>query len=314
MAFNWQTFRTRTLTAIVFAAVMLAGLLWNHWSFFILFSVIHFGCWLEYQKLVGLIDKGYQEITPFHKYGVMLAGWCIMLWFTNDAYKIFGIRLHELGWWLGLIIVFLLPITELLFTKNIRLKNIGHSFFGLIYISLSWELMMDLYGYFIYHFRDNAKGAWIFFSSSSFDYLTVLIPCVIILSMWVNDTMAYIVGSLIGKTPLSKISPKKTWEGTVGGIILCVVVIGLLFSNIPTDIIIPGHFHFHIPSYHWFIIAGIAAVFGTFGDLLESKLKRMAGVKDSGTLMPGHGGFLDRFDSLLLATPFVWLYVQLFMK
>jgi phosphatidate cytidylyltransferase len=143
---------------------------------------------------------------------------------------------------------------------------------------------------------------------------TIVMPCVIIFSIWINDTLAYIVGSLIGKTPLTKISPKKTWEGTVGGIILCVVVIGLLFSNISTDIIIPGHFHFHIPSYHWFIIAGIAAIFGTFGDLLESKLKRMAGVKDSGSLMPGHGGFLDRFDSLLLATPFVWLYVQLFMK
>ncbi|MBK6828774.1 MAG: phosphatidate cytidylyltransferase [Chitinophagaceae bacterium] len=68
-----------------------------------------------------------------------------------------------------------------------------------------------------------------------------------------------------------------------------------------------------IPSRHWYIIAGTAAIAGTFGDLLESKLKRMAGVKDSGTLMPGHGGFLDRFDSLLLATPAVWVYVRIFM-
>ncbi|MCU0322535.1 MAG: phosphatidate cytidylyltransferase, partial [Chitinophagaceae bacterium] len=66
-------------------------------------------------------------------------------------------------------------------------------------------------------------------------------------------------------------------------------------------------------SYHWYIIAAIGAVIGTLGDLLESKLKRLAGVKDSGSFMPGHGGFLDRFDSLILATPFVWLYVQLFM-
>ncbi len=145
MAFNLQTFKTRTLTAIIFAAVMLVGLLWNHWSFFILFSIIHFGCWIEYQKLVALIDPGYKEITPFHKYGVMLAGWCLMLWFTGDAYQLFGIRLHEIGWWLGLIVAFLLPITELLFTKNIKLKNIAHSFFGLLYISLSWGLMMDLY-------------------------------------------------------------------------------------------------------------------------------------------------------------------------
>jgi phosphatidate cytidylyltransferase len=314
MAFNWQTFRTRTLTAIIFAAVMLVGLLWNHWSFFILFSVIHFGCWLEYQKLVGLIDPAYKEITPFHKYGVMLAGWCIMLWFTNDAYKIFGLRLHELGWWLGLIIVFLLPITELLFTKNIRLKNIGHSFFGLIYISLSWGLMMDLYeaGVSISCMNGgNIAGADLVYDH--FVFPLVIIPITIIGAIWINDTMAYIVGSLIGKTPLSKISPKKTWEGTIGGIVLAIVVAGLLFSNLNPEIVI-RRFQYDFSSPHFYIIAAIAAITGTFGDLLESKLKRMAGVKDSGSLMPGHGGFLDRFDSLLLATPFVWLYVQLFMK
>ena len=142
MAFNWPTFRTRALTALVFVTVMLTGLLWNHWSFFILFSIIHFGCWMEYQKLVGLIDTGYQEITTFHKYGIMVAGWCIMLYFTNDAYTIPGFRLHEIGWWLGLIFIFALPIIELLFAKQVIPKNIGHSVFGLIYISLSCGLMI----------------------------------------------------------------------------------------------------------------------------------------------------------------------------
>src|SRR5437667_11949851 len=113
MAFNLQTFRTRTITALIFAAVMLAGLLINHWTFFILFSVIHFGCWVEYQRLVGLIDKEYQKINPFHKYGVMIAGWCIMLYFANDTFSIFGFQLHELGWWVGLIFLFGLPIIEL---------------------------------------------------------------------------------------------------------------------------------------------------------------------------------------------------------
>jgi phosphatidate cytidylyltransferase len=295
MAFNWQTFKTRALTAIIFAAVMLVGLLWNHWSFFILFSIIHFGCWIEYQKLVALIDPGYKEITPFHKYGVMLAGWCLMLWFTGDAYQLFGIRLHEIGWWLGLIVAFLLPITELLFTKNIKLKNIGHSFFGLIYISLSWGLMMDIrQEFFIAEVNINYMIAP--------DWHFIVVPCTIIASIWINDTMAYIVGSLIGKTPLSKISPKKTWEGTVGGIILAMLVTRVIAWQCNFDI------------NRILIIAAIASIAGTFGDLLESKLKRLAGVKDSGSLMPGHGGFLDRFDSLLLATPFVWLYVQLFMK
>ncbi len=294
MAFNKEIFQTRTLTAAVFVVIMLAGLLWNHWSFFILFSIIHFGCWVEYQRLVGLIDKEYQQITPFHKYGVMLAGWCIMLYFTNDAYVILGLRLHELGWWMGLMFLFILPINELLFAKTIRLKNIGLSMYGLIYISLSWGLMMDLYKETNIHINDITHIV-----ASNF------IPLVIIISIWVNDTMAYIIGSLIGKTSLSKISPKKTWEGTIGGII---VTIGLVW--------VFGFYilHYGYLTYHLLIIAAIASVAGTFGDLLESKLKRLADVKDSGTLMPGHGGFLDRFDSMLVAVPFVWLYVYFFTR
>jgi len=124
----------------------------------------------------------------------------------------------------------------------------------------------------------------------------------IIISIWINDTMAYIVGSIIGKRPLSKISPKKTWEGTIGGMVLSVVVIGLIAFFVLNS----GSITIYI-----MLLAAIASVAGTFGDLLESKLKRIAGVKDSGNIMPGHGGFLDRFDSLLFAIPAVWLYVFL---
>ena len=290
MAFNPQTFKTRTLTAAVFVVVMLAGLLWNHWSFFILFSIIHFGCWVEYQKLIGLIDKDYQQITAFHKYGVMLAGWCIMLYFTNDSYIIFGLRLHELGWWMGLLFVFILPITELLFTRHIQLKNIGYSALGLVYISLSLGLMIDL--------RSIGMPVEGEFSCEDFG---AYIPLIIIFSIWINDTMAYIVGSFIGKTPLSKVSPKKTWEGTLGGVVLALVV-SFFYSLLKAE------------GVKIVIITAIAVIAGTFGDLLESKLKRMAIVKDSGSLMPGHGGFLDRFDSLLVAIPFVWLHIQLFIK
>ena len=290
MALNIQTFKTRALTAGVFVIVMLIGLLWNHWSFFVLFSVIHFGCWVEYYKLVAKIDTGYAGISPFHKYGVMIAGWCIMLFFTNDAYRLGSLSLHAIGWWMGFIFLFVLPIGEFLFSKELNLKNIGYAFLGLIYISLSWGFMINLRNPEIISSPEGAYAradrAW-------------LIPLLIILSIWINDTMAYIVGSFIGKTPFSKISPKKTWEGTVGGAILCIVLISIFFQ----------------PLLHWkhlMAISTICAVAGTAGDLLESKLKRMAHVKDSGQIMPGHGGFLDRFDSLILATPFVWLYVMVF--
>src|SRR5688500_5642793 len=98
MALNLATFKTRALTAVVFVVVMLAGLLWNHWSFFILFTIIHMGCWVEYQRLIGKIDPDYSKISSFHKYGVMIAGWCIMLYFTNDAYTIASLSLHSIGW------------------------------------------------------------------------------------------------------------------------------------------------------------------------------------------------------------------------
>jgi phosphatidate cytidylyltransferase len=298
MALNVKTLRTRALTSVVFVIVMLTGLLWNHWSFFILFSIIHFGCWTEFQKLIGLIDADYNSITPFHKYGVRLAGWCMMLYFTNDRFVIFGMHLHEIGWWLGLLFMFILPIVELLFAREIKPKNIGYSAIGLIYISLAWGLFMDVRSSYIP--PDNKVGFW------GPDTWGKLITCALIFSIWINDTMAYIVGSLIGKTPFSKISPKKTWEGTAGGAILCIVVIALLgYFTTPAN-------GYHVQ--HWIVIALIAAVIGTMGDLLESKLKRAANVKDSGRIMPGHGGFLDRFDSLLLAIPFVWLYIQLALK
>jgi phosphatidate cytidylyltransferase len=299
MSFNWQTFGTRTLTAIVFAVIMLVGLLWNQWSFFILFSIIHFGCWVEYQNLVALIDKNYATISPFHKYGVMIAGWCIMLCFTSTGYHIGGMRLNELGCWLGLIFLFILPVTELLFAKQINLKVIAHSFFGLIYISLSLALMMDLYAHFNSVVKDDATKN-IYLHDVPYFY-----PALIIASLWINDTMAYIMGSLVGKTKMSAISPKKTWEGTISGIVLSIASV----YAVAKWILNAGDLSILVAT-----IAFIASIAGTFGDLLESKLKRLAGVKDSGHIMPGHGGFLDRFDSLLVATPFVWLFVYFFMK
>ena len=225
MAFDTKTFKTRALTAIVFAITMLAGLLWNQWSFIILFTIIHFGCWYEFIKLLKKIDPA-----------------------------------------------------------NYKVKSL----LGLIYITLPAILMIIMR-------TENVGG-------KDGNFLKVL-PCAIVFSIWINDTMAYIVGSFIGKNPLSKISPKKTWEGTLGGIILCVVVIALI-----------GNATGIYSLRDWIAIPLCCAVFGTFGDLLESKIKRMASVKDSGSLMPGHGGFLDRFDSLLIAIPFVFLYYFLFMR
>ncbi len=275
MAFNVQTFRTRAITAVVFVVVMLLGLLINTYTFFLLFSIIHFGCWVEYEKLIGKIDEGYQRISFVHKYGFMLLGWSFLLMMMND------VLLIETGKWLMIIMMLVLLISQLIHWRLFLFKNVAYPLLGLLYISVSWMLMINLRNQHFLFLHNNK-----------------IIPVILIASIWINDTMAYLVGSFIGKTPLSSISPKKTWEGTVGGALLAVLVVTLA-----------GYFAFRLPLFAVLLISLIASVAGTFGDLLESKLKRLAGVKDSGQIMPGHGGFLDRFDSLLLATPFVWLYL-----
>jgi len=291
MAFNWQTFKTRTLTAAIFVLVMLTGLLWNHWSFLVLFSVIHFGCWWEYLRLMEKIHT--TSLHIYTKLGFMLLGYGLMLWFCGPVYHIVGYSLKE-NFSLPVSIAGIVMLIAGVFQKmSINLKSFGTTALGLLYISLSWGLMMDL--------RSMNMG-WLDRNQGYLDMGWIL-PCIIIASIWINDTMAYIVGSFIGKTSLSKISPKKTWEGTMGGIILAIIVMGLLGKVIGNN-----------TANDFIVIGAIAAITGTFGDLLESKLKRMAEVKDSGHIMPGHGGFLDRFDSLLLATPFVWLYVNLIMN
>jgi phosphatidate cytidylyltransferase len=295
MALNPQIFKTRALTAVVFVVVMLAGLLWSHWSFFILFSIIHFGCWWEYLKLT---EKIYN--TVFHAYtklGLMLMGYGVVLWFCKSVYHISDYGLKE---------NISLPVSAAgfgllvlgIFQKNvINIKAFGMAMLGWLYLSLSIGLMVDLYGV------ETSNPA---LYKDSRLYL-LYFPLFIIACMWINDTMAYIVGSLIGKTPFSKISPKKTWEGTIGGIMLAAIIAGLIAY------MFDEWFVFNQSKLFWIGTAGVAAIAGTAGDLLESKIKRMANVKDSGSLMPGHGGFLDRFDSLLIAVPFVWVYIKIFM-
>jgi len=297
LALNIQTFKTRSLTALLFVVVMLIGLLWNFWSFLILFTVIHFGCWFEYLKLVEKIYNAKIDIVI--KWFFAICGFTLMIvlglkHYWADFYLNFFSNQISTKWliWILEIVCLFIFLTQ---NKQIPVKAKWMCFMGLIYISLSVALFLNL--------RDN-----IFITNDEFELLDLgkLYVCGIMFSIWINDTMAYLVGSFIGKTPLTKISPKKTWEGTIGGAILCLVTIALLGYYIPLAKV--------ISVQNWIAIPAICAIFGTLGDLLESKLKRMADVKDSGSFMPGHGGFLDRFDSLLVAVPFVWLYIQLFVN
>jgi phosphatidate cytidylyltransferase len=255
----------------------------------LLFTVIHFGCWIEYRKIIAGIDKEYASISRLHRYSVPIAGWCLMLYCIRQDLAIGDVPLYEIGKWGCLIFLCLLVVGETIQFRTLRVRNILHSAFGLVYISLPLTMLVWLR---------------VIYYNGPISFADRILVLMIIGSIWINDTMAYIVGSLIGKAPLSRISPRKTWEGTIGGIILAIAVMGLLSWWLRDE---PAVALF--PPIDWMIVAAIASIVGTFGDLLESKLKRMAGVKDSGHILPGHGGFLDRFDSLLIATPFAWAYL-----
>ncbi len=290
MALDKKVFATRAKTALVYAVVMLTGLLWNEWSFFILFSIVHFGCWHEFNKLSVLIDPTTRNNTLLDKFHFPIMGWGWMLMAASDQLVLGGFKINEAGSWLVQIGSFFIPI-RFMVDRQLKWRQIARSMGGIIYLSITLALLVNL------------RSGWIWShdSSDSLFSLTIgqfsgkLICILLIVGIWINDTMAYVVGSFIGKTPLSSWSPKKTWEGTLGGIFLSAGLISLVANLIWKA------------NYEVFVISLVCAIGGTIGDLAESRLKRLAGVKDSGNFMPGHGGFLDRFDSILFAAPLVWI-------
>jgi phosphatidate cytidylyltransferase len=284
MASNASVLKQRTLSAIVFVVIMLTGLVWNNWSFFTLFLIIQLGCLYEYQKLFALINPSYQNISAVHKWGLLVVGCLMMMTLGPVDLAINGMSIKFIGSRVLPFVIGLMIIVDI-FSKKFSVQNLAISIAGLVYIPMCLSLFFQLKS---------------FMTSTYFGSWTFSIPLLLIVSIWVNDTMAYLVGSIIGKTPLSPISPNKTWEGTIAGIVLSVLIVTKGMA-----LVVP------IQEKYIFYISLTASIAGNFGDLLESRFKRLAGVKDSGSMMPGHGGFLDRFDSILFATPFVWLILQI---
>jgi len=178
------------------------------------------------------------------------------------------------------LIFLIIVIRTLILSSKEAIAKISEFVFGLAYVVLPFVLMTGFYQ-----------------SDTPTKLPELLIGFFIIL--WFNDVFAYIVGSLIGKTKLyEKISPKKTWEGTIGGTILSVLSAYLLST-----------IFLSLNLTNWLVIGFLISIFATLGDLTESMFKRQANVKDSGNIMPGHGGILDRFDGLLLAAPAIYVYL-----
>ena len=274
MALNLPTFYKRLASSIVFAAIMLTGLLYNERVFLILICLINVLCLRDYFRLMQKIDP--ETNWP---------DWLPTIMQITGLFLIIPVFfIHYLISW-PVIIWAVLPVTPALLllagvlSKKNSLFAVLQSIGGIFYITLPMVMLLIM------------------------RMESILLPITLILMIWCNDTMAYLVGSFIGKTPFSSISPKKTWEGTIGGALLTLM-----------GAVVAWHYSHTYRMADWIALALCATVAGTLGDLLESKLKRIADVKDSGTLMPGHGGALDRFDSLLIAAPFAFVYVIYFMK
>ncbi len=264
-----NNFAKRSLTAVVFVALLLGCTFWNQLSFTLLFFVITvIGCWEFYSlaktggnyplKVIGTIA------------GAIIFGSAAMVTMNimDVKYLLFNILL-----------LFVFFIIELFSTSENPFANIAFTILGLVYVALPFTLL---------NFITSFGGSYSYQLLFGFFFL-----------LWSNDTGAYLVGSAIGKHKLlPRVSPGKTWEGSIGGVILTYVV----------AFIISGWYTV-INRFDWMVIATIMSVIGSLGDLVESRFKRSINVKDSGNILPGHGGILDRFDSLILATPFVFVYL-----
>ncbi len=266
---------TRTLAGVVFVVLVIGSILWNPLAVLVLFFFINaIGLW-EYTKLIN--KKGF--VVPASS--LIFMGSIIYLFIGGFANSF--IEAKHLFIILPLILIFF--ISSLFRRSNHVLEELGLKVLGLIYISIPFGLF-------------NVVENMSLTGNEGNEPLFLIMFFVLV---WASDTFAYLFGSAFGKHRLfERISPKKSWEGSVGGAISAMIIAGVFgyFSNI-------------LDPLSWVILAFIIVITATLGDLVESLLKRQAGVKDSGNIMPGHGGVLDRFDAAIFAIPFYvsFLYI-----
>lgn len=274
-----NTLLKRALTGAVFVAVMIGGLYISPYTLFTLFFIINVLSLIEFQTLVNTFEVNNRVDNPvFEKVAIVVIGSAVYLLTANWGLHFFDTRYTVLI----LPLLFLLFLKELYGQAPVPFLRLSFYLTGIVYLSLPLGLA-------------NLLGNW----NNTFSPNIVL---AVLLMNWINDSLAYLSGRFLGRTPLFKrISPKKTWEGSLGG-----AVFTLLASYFIAQYV--GVFSLGI----WLAAAVLVIFFGTWGDLVESMLKRNVGVKDSGNLLPGHGGILDRFDAFYFLTPFVVALFYLF--
>ena len=270
---KFTTLAPRAFSAVLGAVIIIFGLAYSKWSYFILFLAISISTLWEFYRLVRI-----QRYAPLWFPGLLIGASLFVVTFLIEGGFISSDHYFML-----------IPLMSLVFLIKLYKKgeiqpfvNTALFYLGVVYIAVPFAL-----------------GNMLAFSDGHYSYEVIMGLLILI---WANDIGAYFVGSLFGKARLfERISPKKSWEGSIGGAV---------FSMIAAIIIIP--YFKSLATVEWGVITIIVIVAGTYGDLVESHFKRSMQVKDSGSFIMGHGGFLDRFDSWLLTVPFVVVFLKLF--
>ncbi len=262
----------RIVSGVIGSGVIMLSAYYSEWSFFGIFLFISVASQYEFYNLVKK-----EVAAPNIFMGMVIGILNFVLLFQTVRHG------GEMKWFiLNFPLLTLVFISELYTRKTNPFTNISFTILGVLYISIPFSLLV--------------VSA---FSQGTYSWEIVI---GILLLIWTSDTGAYIAGRTFGRRKLfERVSPKKTWEGSLGGFIL----------SFSTSLVLANYF----PVLHmvqWMVLSIITVVIGTYGDLIESMFKRSISQKDSGTVIPGHGGFLDRFDSLVVSLPFIAAYLMLF--
>jgi phosphatidate cytidylyltransferase len=269
---KYNNLTQRIITGVLGSAAIITAVCLGPWTYFLIFLIICFFTLLEFFKLASV-----DSLVPQKTLGMITGTLLFVLTFLIEM------RLLESKYYFLIFPLIALTFIIKLYKKSEKkpFLNIAFTFLGFLYISLPVSLLnFAVFDDGIYHFE-------------------IILGTLLIL--WATDTGAYFAGTFLGKHKLfERISPKKTWEGFAGGALLALIFAYGLSAYFD-----------RLTVVQWLIVGVIIIVCGTLGDLVESLLKRSMAIKDSGTVLPGHGGFLDRFDGLLIASPFLVSFLEL---
>ena len=272
---NLNNLWTRALTGVLFVVSIIGSVLLSHLLFSLLFLIVTVLAMYEFYRLFEKNETIKIQVIP----GI-IAGSIVYLTIALVSLQLISTKY--------LLLNLLLPIwvfiIELYRKTHSPIQNISLTLLGVVYVSIPLAILNLLFN------PQLIAG----------EHHPEILICFFVI-LWTSDTFAYLTGMLLGRNKLfERISPKKTWEGSIGGF-----VFGLIAA------FVISYFYPEFGLINWLIIASIIMIFGAFGDLTESMFKRSSKIKDSGNILPGHGGMLDRFDAALLAAPAIFVYINL---